>query len=109
LSGSDALVAAAPTETPLAERLRRESLLVPSLVPFIVCNIHDANLFSLQPSHSQRSHSTVIVHLPFSIKWKSDSFTIAPDCRRFPNTTDCLTGDLFQPQFMTTGTRRRAA
>ena len=53
------------------------------------------------PSHSQRNHSTVIVHLPFSIKWKSDSFTIAPDCQRFPNTTDCLTGDLFQPRFMT--------
>src|ERR1700733_1674445 len=44
---------------------------------------------------------TVIVHLPFSIKSKSDSFTIAPDCQRFPNTTGCLTGDPLQPQFLT--------
>src|ERR1700686_4278389 len=32
---------------------------------------------------------------------KYDSFAIAPDCQRFPNTTRCLTGDLFQPLFLT--------
>jgi hypothetical protein len=30
-----------------------------------------------------------------------DSFAIAPDCQEFPNTSRSLTGDLFQPQFMT--------
>src|ERR1700675_749008 len=44
---------------------------------------------------------TVIVHMPISIKWKYDAFAIAPDSQRFPNTTRCLTGDVFQPQFMT--------
>src|SRR5580658_6366208 len=40
---------------------------------------------------------TVIVHVPFSIKWEYDSFAIAPDGQRLPNRTRCLTGDLFQP------------
>ncbi len=78
-------------------------------LPFIVCNIHDANLFSLQPSHSQRNHSTVIVHLPFSIKWKSDSFTIAPDCQRFPNTTELLNWRSVSTTVHDHGTPRRAA
>src|SRR5580704_13583362 len=44
---------------------------------------------------------TVIVHMPFSIKWR---IRFLRDCTRLskiPDTTRCLTGDLFQPQFMT--------
>src|SRR5580698_1064960 len=38
---------------------------------------------------------TVIVHMPFSIKWKIDFFAIAHDYQRFPNTPLAI---LFQPQ-----------
>jgi len=39
--------------------------------------------------------------MPFSISGKYDFFAIAPDVKDSRNTTRCLTGDLFQPQFMT--------
>jgi hypothetical protein len=45
--------------------------------------------YAAKPCHERTtgidgSLFTVIVHLPFSIKWKSDSLTLAPHCQRFP-------------------------
>src|SRR5258708_3253883 len=51
---------------------------------------------------------TVIVHMPFSPKRKIQflpDFTLP---KKFSTTTRCLTGDLFQPQFMTVERPRRA-